>query len=199
MFWSNAGFGGIAKIPELQGYETRYDPTVTPLNRSSSSKPSLSSYTTPDTSFSFTPPSEGQFYSIDHYHALYKSLKVTPTDVAKFLLPLIDRTSTPPGAHSTAWMQSREDLILKAAEASTLRFKEGKDLGVLDGVPVAIKDQIAVEGYKRFVGSTRDETVQGGGSSWCVLKWEEAGVVNLGTLNMHEFGLGMQTSISEPP
>ena len=28
-------------------------------------------------------------------------------------------------------------------------------------------------------------------TSWCVQKWEEAGVVILGKLNMHELGLGM--------
>ena len=36
---------------------------------------------------------------------------------------------------------------------------------------------------------------QGAVTSWCVKKWEEAGVVILGKLNMHELGLGMNKTL----
>ena len=34
-------------------------------------------------------------------------------------------------------------------------------------------------------------------TSWCVQKWEEAGVVILGKLNMHELGLGMNKTLMQ--
>jgi amidase len=62
------------------------------------------------------------------------------------------------------------DTALAAAQASTERYKNGKPLGPLDGVPVAVKDEVLVKGYKRTLGSKLyfkkgvDET------AWCVRK-----------------------------
>lgn len=115
--------------------------------------------------------------------------------VAKAILPLIRRDTSPPGEHSVAWFDSRVDLVLAAAAASTLRWKEKRPLGPLDGVPTAIKDECDVEGYKTTLGSVNDYTTKTAPgqsiSNWCVQKLEEAGVINLGKLSMHEFGLGL--------
>ncbi len=70
---------------------------------------------------------------------MYLSGELTPIAVAHAILPLIRRDTSPPGVHSTAWFSSRVDLILAAAEASTLRYKLQKPLGPLDGVPTAVK------------------------------------------------------------
>ena len=66
----------------------------------------------------------------------------------------------------------------------------GKALSVIDGVPVAIKDEVDLDGYEKSLGSKQDFTHSGGGTSWCVQKWEQAGAVIIGKLNMHELGLG---------
>ena len=87
-------------------------------------------------------------------------------------------------------------MVRRAAEASTLRYKQGKPRGVLDGVPIAVKDEVDLDGYKKTLGSTRDFTREGGGTSWCVKKWEEEGAIILGKLNMHELGMGRYESLS---
>jgi Asp-tRNA(Asn)/Glu-tRNA(Gln) amidotransferase A subunit family amidase len=79
--------------------------------------------------------------------------------------------------------------VQKAAEASTARYGAGKPLGVLDGVPIAVKDEVDVEGYKKCYGSKKDFTTKFDQTSWCVAKWEEQGAVLVGKTNMHEIGM----------
>ena len=43
------------------------------------------------------------------------------------------------------------------------------------------------------MGSSTDYTNPQDVTSWCVRKWEEAGAVIVGKLNMHEQGLGTST------
>jgi Asp-tRNA(Asn)/Glu-tRNA(Gln) amidotransferase A subunit family amidase len=144
------------------------------------------------------PPNDGRprFYTIADFHDAYKSGAVTPTDIVEALLPLIRRDIAQRGPHSTAFTESKVELVRQAAEASTKRWKAGKPLGILDGVPFAVKDDLDVTGYKRHCGTSRDYTegrhVE---TSWCVRKVEEEGAVLIGKLNMHELGSGESSSI----
>ena len=45
------------------------------------------------------------------------------------------------------------------------------------------------------MGSPRDYTNPHDVTSWCVRKWEEAGAVIVGKLNMHELGLGKSANL----
>lgn len=150
---------------------------------------------TPPNAGSNAPSPARKYYSAADYRELYISGELTPTAVAKAILPLIRRDTKPPGEHSIAWFDSRIDLILLAAEASTLRYKEKRSIGPLDGVPTAVKDEYDVDGYTTCLGSKNDytgEVVSGKSiTSWCAHKLEESGAINLGKLSMHEFGLGM--------
>ena len=47
-----------------------------------------------------------------------------------------------------------------------------------------------LQGHKKSLGSSRDFTGSKDITSWCVQKWEDAGAVIVGKLNMHELGLG---------
>lgn len=129
-----------------------------------------------------------------HYRALYLSGELTPLDVAQSILPFIRRDTSPPGEHSTAWFDVKVDLVIKAAEASTLRYREKRSLGPLDGVPTAVKDEYDMEGYTTSLGSVNDYTgkpLDGDKiDAWCVRKLQEAGAIILGKLSMHEFGMG---------
>jgi hypothetical protein len=195
LLWSNAGFGSLRSCKEIEGYDPRLDPTVIPIAHPDDEAPG--SYTSA-TSLSRTPPNDGRprFYTIADFHDAYKSGAVTPTDIVEALLPLIRRDIAQRGPHSTAFTESKVELVRQAAEASTKRWKAGKPLGILDGVPFAVKDDLDVTGYKRHCGTSRDYTegrhVE---TSWCVRKVEEEGAVLIGKLNMHELGSGESKSI----
>ncbi|EGE80878.1 amidase [Blastomyces dermatitidis ATCC 18188] len=181
--WRNAGFNIVRELPALKDYPPRYDPTVTPIADSSTAH--QSSLPLP------TQKRDGQgYYTSADYHALYLSGDLTPTAVVEALFPLIRRDVNPPGEHSLAFLESKIDIIRAAAAASTERYKTGKPLGPLDGVPVAVKDEVDLEGYKRTLGSRLDFTGKTNRTAWCVKKWEEAGAIVVGKTSMHELGLG---------
>ncbi|GIT73267.1 MAG: hypothetical protein Ct9H300mP28_30810 [Pseudomonadota bacterium] len=49
-----------------------------------------------------------------------------------------------------AW-EERE--LMKQANASAERFSKGKSLGILDGVPVSVKDELDMLPYKTMIGT----------------------------------------------
>lgn len=125
---------------------------------------------------------------------MYLTGELTPTAVAHALLPLIRKDTSPPGIYSVGWHETRVDLVMAAAAASTSRYKKKCPIGPLDGVPTGIKDDYDIEGYRTNLGSANEYTpVQIGDrcvTSWCVQKLEESGALILGKLTMPEFGMG---------
>jgi hypothetical protein len=186
--YNNAGFNSLRGLKEVDDIECRFDPTVIPFK---SAEEKLGDYT--HTTNSREALSEGKvdtrFYSIRDYHEAFKSGKITPTDVANTLLPLISRDVTPRSPHSTSFLSTRSALALAAASASTARYKAGTPLGILDGVPIAVKDEVDVKGYPRSLGTAKTFGQGESETSWCVAKWEEAGAVIVGKTNMHEIGM----------
>ncbi|KAF5013314.1 hypothetical protein FDECE_664 [Fusarium decemcellulare] len=196
--WWNAGFASLRKIQtHLVDYEPRYEPTIVPLPLSESEaeirgeRAQLSAMKRANTLS--RSPGTVRLYSVADYRTLYLSGELTPTDVVRAILPLIRRDGDKPGKHSIAWREIKIDRIMKAAEESTLRYKNGQPLGPLDGIPSAVKDDYDYDGYATMLGSKKDyadEPVHGSSStSWIVRKFDEAGVIILGKLHMHEFGL----------
>ncbi|KAI9653656.1 MAG: hypothetical protein M1821_007003 [Bathelium mastoideum] len=186
--WTNAGFTVLRNLPELDQYPPRYDPTVTPFVASPQPLSSLSALSSPDLA-SRSPPSTApaRFPSIADYHAAYSSGGLTPVDVAEALLPLVRRDVSKRTDHATAFVQTNVAAVRAAAEASTERWKAGKALGLLDGVPIAIKDEVDVEGYERKVGT--NHLFETKGTSWCVKAMIDAGAIVIGKSTMHELGL----------
>ncbi|RFU26548.1 hypothetical protein B7463_g9790, partial [Scytalidium lignicola] len=189
--WQNTGFSGLRPIRKyLESYEPRHDPTVIPLEN-----PFVSNGDLPDSIPIESLPryNMAKYYSVADYRTMYLSGELTPLAVAKALLPLIRRDITPKGEHSIAWFDTKADQVLAAAKASTLRYQKNCPLGPLDGVPTAVKDEYDMDGYRTCLGSKNDYTTEAepGQSvvSWCVQKIDEAGMINLGKLSMHEFGL----------
>ena len=56
-------------------------------------------------------------------------------------------------------------------------------------------DEVDLKGHTKSLGSCKDYTSSHGLTSWCVRKWEEAGAVIVGKLNMHELGLGTSRGV----
>ncbi|KAJ5167299.1 uncharacterized protein N7482_006080 [Penicillium canariense] len=179
-FWRNAGFGVICEVPHLHEYAGRYDPTVIPVDNAPRDVPTPAVGKRKGANF---------YYTSADYHALYSSGELTPTAVVETLLPLVRRDAKPPGKHSIAFLESKVEIVRAAAEASTERYKQGRPLGPLDGIPVAIKDEVHITGYKRTLGTKLDFKNGSDATSWCVQQWQDAGAIVIGKTTMHELGL----------
>ncbi|KAK4091788.1 amidase [Purpureocillium lilacinum] len=196
-FWNNAGFGSIKDMPQLDDMPYTFHPVVTPLGKTGPMLEFGPELVTPQADKASPSSSKARYYTAADYHALYKSGAATPLQVAQALLPLTlpsKDAGGKPGRYENAWADAHgnEGLALEAARASTERWKAGKPLGVLDGVPVGVKDDVAVAGYRNHYGLKYDPNVAWfkvhDKSEWPVRTLQEAGAVVLGKLRMHEMG-----------
>ena len=163
----------VKDISHLTDYEPRLDPTVIPVPTSSEAPTPLTDLVSPSTQIS-------NYHTCADYHAAYTYGKLTPSDVVGYLLSLIRRDVEPTGPYSVAFIDSNVELVRAAAKASTLRYRDGHPLSVLDGVPLAVKDEVHMTGYKRRLGSKVDFSDPKDRTAWCVQKWQEAGGVVIG-------------------
>ena len=137
--------------------------------------------------FAGAPSARSPWPTARDYREAYRSGAILPLDVAKAFLAALEASekASPPLRAFIA--VDREDLLAQAA-ASTERWKTGKPLGPLDGVPVAIKDEVHLAPYPSFAGTTfigsgpeADSTV--------AARLRAAGALLLGKTNMNEIGL----------
>lgn len=88
------------------------------------------------------------------------------------------------------------DETLRQADASDRRRAEGKVLGALDGIPVGIKDNIAVRGQPLTCSSRMLANFVSPYDSTVAERLRAAGAVLHGRLNMDEFAMGSSTETS---
>ena len=88
------------------------------------------------------------------------------------------------------------DETLRQADASDRRRAEGKILGPLDGIPVGIKDNIAVSGQPLTCSSRMLAKLVSPYDSTVAERLRAAGAVLHGRLNMDEFAMGSSTETS---
>ncbi len=82
-----------------------------------------------------------------------------------------------------------DDVAHRAARASSARIREGNARGVLDGVPVAIKEEVAVQGLPLRVGTAWIDGKPAPQDSTPVRRLREAGAIVIGTTPMTEYGM----------
>ena len=87
-----------------------------------------------------------------------------------------------------AW--NRDDL-LSQAEAAARRIEAGKPLSVLDGVPVAVKDEVDQVPYPTTVGTRFLGHTPAAQDSTVVARMRASGALLIGKANMHEIGIGV--------
>ena len=85
------------------------------------------------------------------------------------------------------------EAALAQAEASAERFRQGRSLGPLDGIPIAFKDNIDVAGIVTTNGLGPMGNDPATADAEVVRRLRAAGAVFLGKLNMHEGAFGATT------
>ncbi|GJR34697.1 fatty acid amide hydrolase-like protein [Tanacetum coccineum] len=137
-------------------------------------------------------------WTILDYSRAYQSRKITPLVVAERLISAVVQSSSPEKDMSFFISYDAQDILRQATE-STLRYEKGEPISVLDGVPIAVKDEIDCMPYPT-TGALL--TIVVGGSKWlhkvrpckedacCVKRLRSCGAILMGKTNMHELGAG---------
>ncbi|XP_071726248.1 fatty acid amide hydrolase-like [Rutidosis leptorrhynchoides] len=131
-----------------------------------------------------------RYWKIRDYAYAYRSKITTPSMVGEYIISAIDVFSNkkPPAPLLVSFIA--ED-VRKQAAASTQRFKEGKPLSALDGIFMAIKDDIDCYPHPSKGGTTWfHEVHRVEKDAVCVSRLRRCGVILVGKANMHEFGQG---------
>jgi len=89
-----------------------------------------------------------------------------------------------------AFIRVMRDEALAAARASDERRRAGAPKGALDGIPIAIKDNIDVAGVPTSGGIRHYRDSIAREDAFVIGRLRDAGAVILGKLNMHEAALG---------
>jgi len=126
-------------------------------------------------------------WSIRRTATAYRHQALSPMDILGRHLKRIARVD----ADLNAFVAIDAADAAKAAAASTERFSLGRPLSILDGIPVALKDNIDVAGLPTTNGAAVGRRADGDAD--IVSRLRASGAVVIGKLNMHEGALGATT------
>lgn len=129
--------------------------------------------------------------SIHGLHASYLDGSRRPTDTLDECLAQIERTEA-----LGAFVRLDQAGARRDAEAADERSKRGALRSPLDGVPIALKDNIITKGLETNAGSKILEGFVPPYDATLVTRLREAGAVIVGKTNLDEFAMGSSTEHS---
>ncbi|XP_021273546.1 fatty acid amide hydrolase-like isoform X1 [Herrania umbratica] len=129
-------------------------------------------------------------WTILDYSRAYNSGEITPRMVAERFIDAVRESYSHPLPMSFFINYDTEDILRQATE-STLRYERGEPISALDGVPIAIKDEIDCSPYPTTGGTKWLHKVRPcKGDACCVMRLRSCGAIIVGKTNMHELGAG---------
>jgi aspartyl-tRNA(Asn)/glutamyl-tRNA(Gln) amidotransferase subunit A len=114
----------------------------------------------------------------------YRRRELSPVEVAQDALERIDRFNPV----INAFVLVDRAAALAAAAACETRWKEGAPLGLVDGVPATIKDNVWAKGWPSRRGSRTSDPAPVLADAPAVARLREQGAVILGKTTLPEFG-----------
>ena len=118
--------------------------------------------------------------------------EVTSVDVCTAYLDQIERHDNTVGA----FLRVERDAVLETAAAIDARREKGDSLGLLAGIPVAIKDLLCTRGEPTTCASRMLQEFVPPYDATVVQKLRAADAVLIGKTNMDEFAMGGSTENS---
>jgi len=118
--------------------------------------------------------------------------KVSSQEICKALIDQVDSTDS----QVDAFLSLDRDRVMRSAEESDQRRSKGEALSPLDGLPVGIKDLMAIEGEPLTCASKILENFVSPYTGTVGRKLQHAGIIPFGRLNMDEFAMGSSTENS---
>lgn len=147
-----------------------------------------------------------RYWTIQDYLSKYISQQLTPYQVALAIVKAVKQSSQSPcsstSSSSTSSSPSRhiinaitamnEHDVLEQARQSTKRYHSKQGIRPLEGVPIAIKDEISLKNYPTTHGTTFLGELNGISVNDCIIvqRLKSAGAIIVGKTNMHELGVG---------
>jgi aspartyl-tRNA(Asn)/glutamyl-tRNA(Gln) amidotransferase subunit A len=126
---------------------------------------------------------------------LHQQLSKKERTAVEIATETLDRLQTlEPKLHS--FLAITADLALEAAKKVDAKIAAGESIGLLEGIPVAVKDNICMEGIPTTCGSKILENFIPSYESTVTRKLKEAGAVIVGKTNLDEFAMGSSTENS---
>jgi len=178
-------------INQLRRQKIEDDPTYFPLDYSDNLADRSSSVPEKEWPDKQIPDSPGfRFSSVMDYANAYRQGNLSPEEVASRVLDAMESSNSGQPALNAIIAVNRDDVMEQAAQAAE-RIKARKPLSILDGVPVAVKDELDMQGYPttvgtRFLGNSIRHV-----DSTVVARMRSAGALLIGKTNMHEIGIGV--------
>lgn len=118
--------------------------------------------------------------------------KFSAKEIAKSYIDRIKELDT----KTQAFLTIQEDEALKEADIIDRKLAKGEKIGVLGGVPVAVKDNICTRGIKTTCASKILEDFVPPYNATAIEKLKEAGAIIVGKTNLDEFAMGSSTENS---
>ncbi len=133
-------------------------------------------------------PADFPYRTARDYTAAYREGRFTPVEAVERVLKAIS-ASEQGGTPLRTFIAIHPEDVMAQARSSTLRLKSGRALSPLDGVPVALKDEIDMKPYPTTVGTAFLGAAPVQEDSTVAARLRAAGAILVGKTNMHEIGI----------
>jgi aspartyl-tRNA(Asn)/glutamyl-tRNA(Gln) amidotransferase subunit A len=130
--------------------------------------------------------------SISEINKLYKNKELKPSEVYEEVFTNASLSESIIHAHLKLFQEEG----IQASKLSDERFAKGKQLSELDGIPIAIKDNINLKNHETTCSSKMLSNYISPYDATVITKLRNSGVVFTGKTNLDEFAMGSSTENS---
>ena len=179
-----------AGIPKLRDMKVAEPTGVHPFNIPTRRQKEMKPIATSELDYFLNNPSQGEGPTITDYARAYRSGETTPVTVAeKAIKAMVSSNDESPPLNAFTFFEDEE--VRAQAKSSAERIKDGKPFSILDGVPIAVKDELDMVPFPTTVGTKFLGAEPTKHDATVVSRLREAGALLIGKTNMHEIGIGV--------